>query len=276
MIPPQTLVKALVQRLLPAPSTASGPEADKALRCGPYGDLKVESIWPTEHLQADEGAYMVACMAPGQAVINTGIAAAYNAVAPTLVLFNNAPLGGPNLYPKYFRMGVSVIPSSAANVQFSLVVDPANRQPAAAYVTNTAGTVGPGTGAANKGYRSQISCVNMNVNPQINGIAYLPNGTTSDAAGITVPSASAGARIIVGNGMLKYSAPIALDQYTIQFGGTDRGGTIQAAAALCKIVEHAPPVVVGPQQTMLLYLWCPSNITLGFVFSDMSLEWVER
>ena len=282
MIPPQALLKALVQRVLPQPGALSGPESDKALRAGPYGDLKVESAWPTDHLLADEGAYMVANMIPGATGLFNGLLGSYTAAAmstvATVVLYNSASPnmggGGPNLYPRFLRMVCAQVPTSGTELLYSIVIDSINRSP-----TNNGsplGQTGPGSATAAYGYRVPVACTNMNVNPPIAGVAYFGNSTTA-AAPMAVPAPSGQARVIVGNGTIKASPPTLLDQYTIQFGGVDRGGTVQAGAAIAKIVEHAPPVVIGPGQTMTVFVWSPANVgTGGNQWSDLALEWVER
>ena len=275
MIPPQTLVKAIVSRFLPQPTTASGPEADKALRAGPYGDLKVESAWPTDHLLADEGAYMVAAMAPAATALNWGIFASYVATTANIVLYNSAPAGGPNLYPKFVRMSINTAPASATCWNYTVVLDGINRTPTT--VTTPAGQSGPGSAGTNSAYKVPVACTNMNVNPPIAGQAFFAQQSATTQTGpATVPAASNAARVIVGNGVIKPSIPVALDQYVLQFGEADRGGTFQAAAALAKIVEHAPPVVVGPGQSLLIYFWGTSNAANGAVINDLALEWVER
>lgn len=100
----------------------------------------------------------------------------------------------------------------------------------------------------------------------------------SAAAGAppTVPAASANVRYLEGNGLIKGSIPVVLDQYVVQFGSTDIGGSFQAAAALAKIVEHAPAVVIGPGSTCLIHMWSPSNITAGNAWDGVTLTWAER
>jgi hypothetical protein len=116
----------------------------------------------------------------------------------------------------------------------------------------------------------------MDLNPTIAGIPYFTLGQTGSTGSMTVPAAGAGARTIVGNRIIKGSIPVVLDQYVIQFGGGDMGGTFQAGAALAKIVEHAPALVIGPGQTMLIYLWSTSNSANSNAWDDVNLTWIEK
>jgi hypothetical protein len=282
MIPPQVVLKALVQRLLPSPPATSGPESDKSLRSGPWGDLKVENIWPTDHLQADEGAYMLACMAPGQTGLFNGLKATYATadlvVAASMTLFNNAPpnmgVGGPNLYPRYARFVCSQAPTGGTALLYCVIIDNTNRSP----TTNNSliGQSGIAAAATGGGYKPTVVCTNMAVSPQINGVPFFVNSTTAGNL-MAVPSPSGNARTIVGQGLIKNGIPVLLDEYTIAFGSQDRGGSFQSATGIGKYVEHAPPVVIGPGQSMTLFLWSPGNTgTGGNQWSDASLEWVER
>jgi len=272
MLSPGVILKGLVQRSLTTP-TADGPESERSLRFGRYGDAKVESAWPTSHSLADEGAYMVASTLPGATALQLGISAAFSATAAAFVLGNGAPAGGVRIYPKMLRLAQSVAPTSGVDLRYAIVLDSANRTPTT--ISNGTGGSGPGTPATVTAFRATVACTNMDVAPTIAGVPFFPLSAAGGAPP-TVPAAGPFARTIVGNGYIKNSIPVVKDQYVLQFGEADRGGTFQAAAALSKIVEHAPPVVIGPGQFMVLYLWSASNITAGNAWDDVTMEWVER
>jgi hypothetical protein len=240
---------------------------------GRYGDTKVESAWPTDHLLSDEGGFMVATVLPGATGLQLGISASFSATAAAFVLQNTDVAGGKRIYPRYLKLAQSVAPTSGTALRYAIVVDSINRAPT--IVSNGSGGSGPGTPATATAYRSTVSCTNADVNPPIVGVAYFPISTAAGAAP-TVPAASQFARTVVGNGIIKSSIPVVLDQYTLQFGSADMGGTFQGAAALAKITEHAPPIVLGPGQSMVIYLWSPSNATAGNAWDDVALAWVER
>lgn len=273
MLPPSVLGKGLVGRTLPLPAYADNQGADVALRLGRYGDTRVESVFPTDHLQADEGSVMIATTLPGATALQLGLSASFSATAAAFVLVNSDSAGGKRIYPKFLKLAQSVAPTSGTGLRYAIVLDSANRTPT--IVSNGTGGSGPGTPATATAYRSPVVCTNADVNPTIIGIPYFPISVAAGAP-VTVPAAGAAARTIVGNGFIKNSIPVVLDQYVVQFGSADVGGTFQGAAALAKVVEHAPAIVIGPGQSLVIYLWSTSNVTAGSAWDDVSLCWTER
>lgn len=272
MLAPQVLNKGIVSRSLPAPTT-DGVENEARMRMGRYGDVKIESMWPTDHLLADEGAYMLATTLPAATALQLGLSAAFSGTQAAFALANLDAPGGKRLYPRFLKLAQSVAPTSGVDLRYAITVDSINRMPTT--ISNAAGGSGPGTPATATAYRVPVTCVNMDVNPSIVGVPFFPLSTAGGNPP-TVPAASPFARTIVGNGYIKNSIPVVKDQYVLQFGGVDLGGTFQAAAALAKIVEHCPPVVIGPGQTMLIHMWSASNITAGNAWDDVSLAWIEK
>lgn len=273
-LPGSSLIKGIVSRFLP-PANADNQNVDVAYRLGRYGDSKVESVFPTDHFQSDEGALMVATTLPGATALQLGISASFSATAAAFVLGNSDVAGGKRLYPKYLRLAQSVAPTSGVDLRYAIVLDSKDRTPST--ISNATGAnQGPGTPATVTAYRSPVVCTNMDVNVPAVGVAFFPLSTAGGAAP-TIPAAGQFARTIVGNGYIKNSIPVVKDQYLLTFGAADPGGgTFQAAAALAKIVENAPAVVVGPGQFLVIYLWSASNITAGNAWDDVALVWTER
>ena len=168
----------------------------------------------------------------------------------------------------------SVAPTSGIDLRYAIVLDSINRQPTT--VALPAGSAfGPGTPATATAYRSPVVGCNQDTGVASIAAVYFP---LSAAAGAppTIPAASGQSRIIEGNGYLKNSIPVVKDQYVLQFGSADVGGTFQGAAALAKIVEHVSAVCIGPGQTLTIHLWSAGNITAGNAWDGMTLELVER
>jgi hypothetical protein len=117
----------------------------------------------------------------------------------------------------------------------------------------------------------------MDEAPSVYGVPYLPLSTAAGAPP-TVPSAGTNARVIVGNLPLRAQIPVVGDEYIITFGNVDPSGQLVTAApaGASRVVSYHPPVVVGPGQWFLLYLWSPSNITAGLAFSGLDMGWSER
>lgn len=269
---PLAQLRGLISRLLPQPDS-DGPNNERTLRMGRYGDAKVEPSWLTEHMPSDEGAYMIAATLPGATALQLGLSAAFSATVAAFVLGNSDPAGGKRLYPRQLRLAQSVAPTSGVDLRYAIVVDSKDRTPST--ISNGTGGSGPGTPATVTAYRAPVVCVNSDVNPSIAGVPFFPLSTAGGAPP-TIPSAGQFARTIVGNGYIKNSIPVVKDQYILNFGDVGAPGTFQAAAALSKIVEGVPPVVIGPGQFMVIYLWSASNITAGNAWDDVSLSWIEK
>lgn len=239
---------------------------------GNWTDQERAGTWQTDHLLADQGGYFVANTEPGSTSIQLGLSATYSATASAAFVLKNGSTTTANpvsLYPRFLKMTVVTAPTSAVDWRYAIVLDSADRTP-----TTLAAVASPATLTA---YAPAVNNINMGVTSGHTpaGVAYFPLSTSSGGPP-TIPAAGASARTIVGNGFIKGSIPVAKDQYTLQFGSADMGGTFQAAAALAKIVEHAPPVVIGPAQCMVIYMWGLSNATAGIAFDGVTLAWVEK
>jgi hypothetical protein len=273
MLSPQALFKGIVSRLLPQPVAGDGPDQERFARMGRYGDVKVEPSWLTEHMPADEGAYMMASMLPGATALQLGLSAAFSATVGAFVLGNSDVAGGKRLYPRQLRLAQSVAPTSGIDLRYAIVIDSKDRTPTT--ISSGTGGSGPGTPATVTAYRSPVACVNMDASPAIVGVPFFPLSTAGGAPP-TIPSAGPNARTIVGNGYIKNSIPVVKDQYLLNFADVGAPGSFQAAAALAKLVEGVPPIVIGPGQFMVIYLWSAGNITAGNAWDDASLSWIEK
>jgi hypothetical protein len=223
---------------------------------------------------ADEGAIMVASMVQAQTAIQAGIQAAYVSTQVQFLLQNSDPAGGRRLYPKALRLCVLTVGTSGVDLRYSLVLDNALRTPTT--ISNGSGGTGAGTAANQTAYRAPAQSTNMDLNPTIAGVPYFTLGLAASVGGATVAAPSPMARTIVAQGFIKTTAIVAKDQLQIQFGSADLGGTVQGASASAKIIEHAPPVVIGPGQSLAIHIWSTSNATAGNAFDDAAIIWAER
>lgn len=278
---PGSLIKGLTSRILPAP-VFDGNENEGYVRTKRYRDVGVESVWPTDHVQADEGSSLVATTLPGATALQLGISAAWAATAAAFLVFNSdsAPGSGngqgKNIALKRLRLNVSTIPTSGTAVRMSVWLDSANRTPTT--VSNAVGTnpgQGPGTPATATAYRAPVVNPNGGINSQTVGVPYFPLSTAAGAPP-AIGAAGLTARCIVGQQYLCPRTPIANDEYIAQFGMADVPGALVASATVSRIVTPCPPVIIPPQSWGIIYLWCPANITAGIAFDDASLEWTER
>lgn len=272
MMSPGALLKGIVQRWLGTP-TPDGPEAEGYTRLGKYREVKTDGIWATDHSQASEGSLFIATTLPAAIALQLGILAAFDATKGGIVIVNTDQPGGKSILLKKLKLCQSVAPTSGVDLRYAVAIDPKDRTPTT--IASGTGGTGPGTPATATAYK--VPVVNANTGCPVQSIAavYFP---LSIAAGLApaIPAAGDRVRYTVGNGYVKNSIPVVKDQYTIQFGGADQGGTFQAAAALGKIVEHASPVEIFPGHSCVIHLWSASNITAGNAWDDVLLEMVER
>ena len=273
MLSPQAIFKGLVYRILPTPMT-DGSESEKALRISRYGDAKTENSWPvTDHLLADEGAYITAAMSSGATKLWLGLSATFVNSAAAFVLSNSDPPGGRRIYPRRLRLCQVDAPVNGTSLRYSIWTDSRDRTPST--ISSGAGGTGPGTPFTATAYQAPTTSTNQDVRVSPAGLAYFPLSTNVGAPPL-VPTPGPAARCIVGQGFLKQSIPVTKDQYILQFGCQDSGGAFQIAAALAHLVAYSPPVVIGPGQCMVIHLWSQLNDTTGSSWDDVALEWFER
>lgn len=271
MLTPSQLVRFIASRRLPQPTPDQGPANEIYGRAGRYGELYVNSMWPTDQVLADEGSYYTATLGPGATAIILGLSAAYSATQAAVVVQNSDAAafdGGKRIYLRYIRMSVSTVPTSATAFIYASVIDPANRVP-----TTVVPLVGGTAATATAGKTTPVSTSLDQGTPSIANV-YFPLSTNAGAPP-TVPAASASARTIVGNGFLRGQIPVLFDEYILQFGNADYpSSNIVATAA--RITSIHPPIVINPGATFLLSLWGPSNATNSIAFNGMDMGWVER
>lgn len=234
-----------------------------------------------EPLFADEGSLFMASMGPSATALQLGLSATFSATAAAIVIKNNAPVGSPirtKLREIHFLCAVP--PTAGTSLLYATVIDNVNRNPTT--LSSGSGGTGPGTPATVTAYLAQLNAATYSGGLPVSQV-FLPLSTAAGAPP-TVPAASAGARVIVGNGNLRSVIPVGAatsgvqDDFRIEFGAQDKatGGATRSTAAASQIIEPHPAVSLGAQETFLLYLWAPSNITAGLAFAGLDVSLVER
>lgn len=256
MLSPQALLKGIVSRILPPPY-ADNQSLDVPLRLRRYGDV-IDPVF-TKHILADEGAFFTATMTPGQAALAYGLNASFSDTAAFIVVQNvDSAIGqgtGKRIYLDLLKFIYSVAPASSTAAWIATKIDNVNRTPSANL--------------------SAITPQNVNMDSILGSIAkvWFPSGGT-----LTVPAVGGAARLIEGNLNVRNTIPVVSDEVNVQFGSTDYGNAflVAEAATVSKIIAHTAPVVIGPGQFALIYLWFPANATTAASFSDIHLQWWER
>jgi len=264
----------LASRRKPQVTPDGGANNEVADRNGRYGEGYVLPLWPNDQMLADEGSFYVSALAPQATALQLGLSANFAAAAVALA-FQNTDAGqfdgGLRCYPRYLRMLVSVVPTSATALLFASVLDAKDRTPTT--VVAKGGVAATATCYKEPGVPTSLD----QAAPAI-GTPYFPLSTAAGAPP-AVPAAGQNARTIVGNGSLRAQIPVAGDEYIIQFGAGDMPGAglvTAAPAGASRIVAVHPPIVIPPQAWWLFYLWAPSNATAGIAFSGLEVGWVER
>ncbi len=203
---------------------------------------------------ADAGSYFSAGMAPGATPLAYAVLTAFDATKAFLVVQNtdtvtaSAPLGtvGRNLHMRHIRFSISTAPASATSAVLASVIDTTSRAPTAGSAVLT-------------------SVCNFSGGTNATGTAAVVSAFTGGAV-ITVPTATATARTIVGNLVLRAQIGVVGDEYLIQFGGREGGsnGVVTAApAGASTIVKAHPPLVIAPSHFAVFHLWFPANSATG-------------
>jgi hypothetical protein len=262
MLSPQALIKGLVARALPTPNTDS-QNTDVGGRYGRYGENTVLSYVRKQHLLADEGAYFTASNA--QTAITGPAAAGFVATTPALVIYNGASSSGPRIYLDYLYLlnGGTAFSNSTSNTGmfWALLVDAGNRFSSG------------GTGLTPK---------NPNMDSGNSSIAAINFGAP------TATAASGAVRSIVGQRLFREPVSATaltlanMDDWMFNFGGVEGGGITSPGSSgvlqanISHKVLNCPPVVIGPGQSALLYIWQISNSgpTAGNLIPE--LGWWER
>lgn len=245
-----------VSRGLPQPTVDDG---DKELRLDRYGSQIINVGAGGKQNLADEGAYYVATNpTPGTAVVFATVTAFADTTA--LFVFKNDDKAGTKakrIYFDYIRLLLKgTAPTTAASWEYAIKTDAdVSRAP-------TAGS-------------TAIIPVNPNADEASASIAKV---FAFSAAALTVPASSGAARL-VSRGTLEQGLNVTGDEYVLAFGPADTvaGGnalTAARAAQPARFVNSAPPVILGPQQWMVFYVWFPVGGSAASL--EYELAWWER
>lgn len=254
------IIQGYPQRSKPTKNYDSRTAAIPA-RFSPFGEVYVQNPVPTKHLLADEGSYYVAGTTTSTSIGSSitmgtmGTSVSFSATKAALVLKNNDQ-PGPNSkriyldYVKFFNW--TTAPTSAVSVNMAVEVDNVNRAP----------TAGNGT----------LTIVNANMDDATGSIANAFGFNIATTSMMTVPSAGAAARQVT-QCMLKSQIPVVRDSLEAYFGAVEgAGGTMGTTGG--RFVTNCAPVIIGPQQFVLIHVWAPS--AAADPNTEYEMAWWER
>lgn len=241
MLSPQALLKGIVARLLPAP-VLDGPEAERAVRMGRYGEVYMRSLVRKTHLLADQGSYFIGSNG-NQTGILSSAATGFVATTPAAIIYNSADPSDPfakTIFLDYMNLVTTVVGSAASglvNLQAALYLDVGNRY-------------------SSGGSEITSTIVNPNMRaPVRNTAARLWFGA------LTATAASASARAVCPLRVIRPAVSATVldvvgETKWFNFGGVEGAlnGSITVANANF-ITVPMPCVEIGPNHSLLLYLW---------------------
>jgi hypothetical protein len=236
--------------LLALGGQADGAQSSPAgQRYGRYGEGYALSLFPDMGVLADEGS----CFTVNNA--QTGLATAvaptsFSATNPFLLIYNrDAQPNGKRIYLDTATLVATAAGTAGSNLQCAVSVDSGNRY-------------------SSGGTEITSSIVNPNFDATGGSVARVWAGN------ITAIAATSAARNVVGNRYLKGAIPAAGDTYILKFGGVDAPLLTGSAGSLYTMVQNVPKVIVGPNESALVYIWLASQSAASSYLPEMA--WVER
>lgn len=254
---PQALLRGLVSRALPTANPDSQNQ-DVGTRLGRYGEGAVLSYVRKQHLLADEGSYFVTNN--GQSGIASPAVASFGATTPMCIIQNQDTIGGRRLYLDYLLLVTTAAggwASAGVNEQIMIYLDNGLRY-------SSSGTA----------LTANIVSPNMDLSTA-KSVASVYFGAVSATAASSLARAVCGLRIL-RPAVSATVADVVGELKIINFGGVEStiNGSITVANAN-QIPHPAPPIVIGPQQSCLIYFVLNGTTPSAASFAP-ELGWFER
>ena len=199
----------------------------------------------------DEGSYFVATNATlGTPISGTAAPTAYSATVALMTMFNtvsSSAVLGKSIYLDWLQIEVRAAGTNGTNFQYALVVDQGNR------LSSGGTTITP-------------------VSP--NSISSASSISTLTFGAITATAASAARRL--KHGQIRSVIKVIGDVYTFTFGQStaSMSGMVLEGTAQAHIPVHCPPVVLGPNTSLLLSEIAASQSVAATY--EFSMGWWER
>jgi len=207
------------------------PEGENAeLRTSLYGDQHVVPVFSNAFALADEGGTFVALNPTPGTGITQGITTAFVATTPVIAIHNLEKASDPaakRVYIDQIKALCSVVGATATNWQYVAVRD-----------------------------NLRIPSGGTPLTPaNVNGDSARASIARIDFGNLTAPAAVDPK--IVARGMLRTVLPPAFDEHVLKFGGVEAAAQVPnyAVATAALITKNLPAVILGPQQSLLIYLF---------------------
>lgn len=203
-----------------------------------YGEQVVAAVYGSrDYIQAAEGSYFVFQTATPGTPYNMGGATqtAFVATTPTVSIYNSAAAGGKSLYLDFISISFATAGVAGTRIEGALVTDTVDRYSSG--------------GTALVGYN-------------VNSGSTIATGATVYAGAVTAAAATAAK--YVGRFTLSTAIPAIGETYRIEFAAPNSAGHTSKIARVA-------PIVVPPTDSLLLYLWSPSQSTAPTVEVSVGL-----
>lgn len=214
--------------------------APALIRSGAYGEQVSEMLTSKQHKLNDEGSYYVTrTPTPGTGVASITTPTAYVATSPYIIVTNNNPVGGKNLWLDYINLNMITPGTSSTDLQFATALDTVARY-------SSGGAGGSGT---------SLSTILQGPLPNNSGAPA--NSAALVYAGALVAVAASPQNRILCNRYIRSVIAITKDTYHIPFGATDIGLDSLAASTVTLVqrsIPH-PPVCIAPGGSFLFHLY---------------------
>jgi hypothetical protein len=234
MTSPASLAVGRIAAALPGKS-ADSPLGEASLRLDPYGALMIGATG-LDGLAAEGSLFVARNPTVGTGMTWVAAQTTYGATAPNFHIRNTDIAGGKSVHLHGLKMIVKAVGTGTTAIYYAAVLDTTLR---AIGTDNT----------------DAITPKNVNGNAS-NSLDVLINAQNSATVSV-LSAATAGARVLA-QGSLGGIAVVG-EELDIAFGGQPGGGlgmtAVSGAGCPGRRVSNAPPVVVGPQQSLTIMVW---------------------
>ncbi len=196
--------------------------------------------FPKTLVSADQGNYFTFTNPTVGTGLVSGVVTSQADTTPLLIIKNaNSVLSGVNIYPDFLKLVVSVVGVGHTIPYMSLKID---RSQSVSRYTSGGTQLTPQNSSTGAG------------NISGNGQVYFG----------AITAAAAGTGALLASHRIKGAIEVVLDSFTFDFGAAEQqpqNGLVDNTTTISHAIFNMPPVVIGPQQTMLIHYWGASMST---------------
>ena len=242
MLSPQAFIRGIVGRVLPSINLDSANN-DIGVRQWSYGEVVTQPMVRKNAALSDEGTYWT--LNSAQTGITPPLATGFVATTPSLVIFNNDTRKLALDYVNLAQIVAVTSTSSTAGAPcpMAIVIDTGNR-----YSSGGTALTLQNTNQNNQAPKPQISAYYG----AITATAASSAAQTPVGYRVRRPTASTSALTVLG------------DDFYFNFGGVE--GMLAQSITIANatlISQPLPPIVIGFNQSVLIYEWWPNSTPAG-------------